>query len=863
MESDAEEASVRGKVKNVIYCAPCNRTPGQRITRRQGGYGEADKVSQGRRPCSNFDLTIAFLIAIIILFLPPAAFADGAGSMDDDNSRDVYQVQGKVIVIYSDDAIYAGDDELDNKKNAAPVQSNNLLKNFGARSNENPVNIEADSMDYDNVRDVYHAKGKVNITYSGAALSADDVELDNKNNVATAQGNAFLKTGEDTLQGEKIVLNIEDKTGAAYMAHAFYAMNNFYVNGDKIEKTGENTYLIEQPVATTCDGDKPDWAIAGSEMKVTMEGYGLMKDAQFLVKGLPAFYSPYLPFPAKSERQSGFLIPYLSSSNNDGIDIEVPYFWAISPQMDATFYQNYIEKRGFQEGAEYRYYLGNNSFGTFYGDYIEDTEHVTETTYEATNRDWQEMHKRWSYYFNSQTNFDPQFYVRTDIIDISDKWYFQDFSAHNYFFNNYAETTGDSFKNVPFKADQTLRYLESTVRVFKEWSNYSLTGLIDTTEDYNAVINDQTLQRYPEIVLAGSKQQFMNTPLYYDFTGTYDYFYSGAGQKGHYIDFSPTVSMPFNISNYLKVTPQFSLKETSWDRDDNQTGSGSKSGDTTIYNALLSLSSQASRVFDINLGNWEKISHEIKPEIIYSYVPNVSQGNMPDYYLPAFSPFIMPGTTPITTASGKAFEGIVGTFSSLPVTIASYGLEGQNAVAWSLTNTLTAKVKDDTGAYSYLEFLRFKLFQTYDINEANKNMEGITQERMPFSDIGMEFDFTPHKYFSFMVRNLYNVYGGWDQSSYDLNVKDWRGDSLSIGYRYTVNSVEEIDFNLKALIAKNIDATFISRYDLFNSQTVENTLGFVYHKQCWSMGLDFTQTSTYTGFSLKFSLAGFDKSVIK
>jgi LPS-assembly protein len=808
------------------------------------------------------DLTIAFLMAIIILFLSPAAFAVEAGSIDNDNSGDVSRVQGKVTIIYSGDAGYAGDDELDNEKDAAPVKDNTLLKKFDAGSNENHVNIEADSMDYDNVNDVYHAKGKVSIIYSGAALSADDVQLDNKNNVATARGNAFLKMGEDTLRGEKIVLNIEDKTGAAYMAHAFYAMNNFYVNGDKIEKTGENTYFIKQPVATTCDGNKPDWEIAGSEMKVTIEGYGLMKDAQFLVKGLPVFYSPYLPFPAKSERQSGFLIPYLSSSSNDGIDIEVPYFWAISPQMDATFYQHNIEKRGFQEGGEFRYYFGNNSFGTFYGNYLEDTQHVTDTTYEATSRDWQEMHKRWSYYFNSQTNFDSQFYVRTDIINISDKWYFQDFSSRNYYLDNYAETAADSFKNVPFKADQTLRYLESTARVFKGWSNYSLTGSINTTQDFNAVNDDQTFQKYPEIVLTGSKQQFMNTPLYYEFTGTYDYFYSGAGQKGHYIDFSPTVSMPFNISGYLKVTPQFSLKETLWDRDDNQIGSNSRTGDTTIYNASLSLSSQVSRVFDINMGNWEKIRHEIKPEIIYSYVPNVSQGNIPYYYLPAFSPFMMPGTTPITTASGKALQGIVGAFSSFPVTTSSYGLEGQNAVAWSLTNILTAKVKDGAGAYSYLEFLRLKLFQTYDINEANKGMDGITTERRPVSDVGMEFDFTPHKYFSFVARDLYDVYGGWDQSSYDVNVKDWRGDSLSIGYRYTMDSVEELDFSLKALIAKNIDATFISRHDLFNSQTIENTLGFVYHKQCWSMGLDFTQTSTDTRFLLKFSLAGFDKTGI-
>ena len=56
-------------------------------------------------------------------------------------------------------------------------------------------------MDYDNVRDVYHAQGKVNIIYSGAALYADDMELDNKNNIATAQGSASLKMGEDTIAG--------------------------------------------------------------------------------------------------------------------------------------------------------------------------------------------------------------------------------------------------------------------------------------------------------------------------------------------------------------------------------------------------------------------------------------------------------------------------------------------------------------------------------------------------------------------------------------------------------------------------------------------------------------------------------------
>jgi LPS-assembly protein len=199
----------------------------------------------------------------------------------------------------------------------------------------------------------------------------------------------------------------------------------------------------------------------------------------------------------------------------------------------------------------------------------------------------------------------------------------------------------------------------------------------------------------------------------------------------------------------------------------------------------------------------------------------------------------------------------------MPVTTLSGNvLTEQNAVAWSLTNTLTARVKEGD-AFSYLEFLRFKLFQTYDINEANKDMTGSTLERKPFSDLGIEFDFMPHKYFSFKSRNLYNVYDGWKQNNFDMHVKDWRDDALIIGYRYTVDSIEEINFGLKAFITSNFEGAIVSKYDLRNSREIENTLGFVYHKQCWSMGFDVTETEDDVRFMFKVSLAGLGNTGVK
>ncbi|PKN07324.1 MAG: hypothetical protein CVU72_03260, partial [Deltaproteobacteria bacterium HGW-Deltaproteobacteria-7] len=673
------------------------------------------------------------------------------------------------------------------------------------------------------------------------------------NNLATAEGSALLKMNKDTLQGDKMVVNVEDNTGVAYNSKAFYALNHFYIRGERIEKTGENTYFIEKPVATTCDGDNPAWEIAGSSMKVTLEGFGLMKDARVMTKSVvPVIYSPIVVFPAKTKRQTGFLLPYLAySKDKDGMDVEIPFFWAINSEMDTTLYSRYIEKRGLKEGLEFRYFAGSKSFGTFYGDYLNDTsKYVTKSDDAGLPRDWKENKNRWSYYLNHQTNFDSQFYIRTDLHRVSDPWYFRDFNAHNYYLSNYSTSEANPFQKVPFEGKESLPSLESSARLFKGWDNYTLTARVSYTDNFATLSNSRTLQQYPEIIFTGIKQQLFSTPLYHEFTGTYDYFYRGEGQKGHYVDVAPTISLPFNISTYAKVTPQITLHETYWNRDDQQTTSGNSSGDRTVYNAGLAMSSRISRVFSVNIQNWEKIRHEIKPEILYSYIPNSQRDSFPDYF-PSVSSFM-------DTFAGQ-----------------SLGLAEQNAVGWSLTNTVTARLKDKNGARNYIELLRLKLLQVYDINESKKDMTGAATERQPFSDIGIELDLKPHPYISFAARNKYNPYGGWKEMNYDLGVSDWRGDKLTFGYRYTENAIKEINVDLRAVITEHLSGKFIARLDGFNNQTaqnttgntadynklfnnkiVENTVGLMYTEQCWGVGVDYTKTSNDQTILLKLSLAG-------
>ena len=101
----------------------------------------------------------------------------------------------------------------------------------------------------------------------------------------------------------------------------------------------------------------PDWRLAGSELDLTVDGYGTLKHGRFLARDIPVLYVPYLIFPAKTTRQSGLLFPRVSySRDKNGLDVEIPFFWAVSESADATFSQRYLEKRGFKEGLEVRYF---------------------------------------------------------------------------------------------------------------------------------------------------------------------------------------------------------------------------------------------------------------------------------------------------------------------------------------------------------------------------------------------------------------------------------------------------------------------------------------------------------------------------
>jgi LPS-assembly protein len=236
-----------------------------------------------------------------------------------------------------------------------------------------PWVLEADEVAYDRRLDQYTARGNVKISKADKQLTADFIRLDHKTMHAYAQGNVVLTVGQDILSGSSLEIDLEKQVGSIENAYLFLKENNFHITANKIRKTGENTYRIDEATFTTCDGDKPDWKISGKDIKIKDDGSGTAKHATLRVRNVPVLYSPYFYYPADRDRQSGFLMPEFSSSDRKGERYIQPFFWAISDSSDATFYADYMSKRGLKLGAEYRYILSERTQGTLMLDGFHDS----------------------------------------------------------------------------------------------------------------------------------------------------------------------------------------------------------------------------------------------------------------------------------------------------------------------------------------------------------------------------------------------------------------------------------------------------------------------------------------------------------
>jgi LPS-assembly protein len=703
-----------------------------------------------------------------------------------------------------------------------------------------PWHIVADEMSYDEKAKVYIGRGNVNITKKDKNLNADYVRFNQNTMEVFAQGHVVMTVGENIITGESMEMDLNTETGTIYNGAIFIDENHFYIKGDKIQKTGKDSYAADKASVSTCDGDSPAWKITGRNLKVTVEGYGFVNHAALWAKKVPVLYTPFFVFPVKQKRQTGLLAPQLGYSDRKGGEYLQPFFWAINESSEATFYAHYMSKRGEKLGLEYRYVLDEQSKGTLMYDFLDDSKvddgspDSEKWGYEGDNTLRPNSDRYW-FRMKHDQQLPYGFFARLDIDYVSDQDYLYEFQDGYTGFNETDEYYTKEFGRGFDAYDESVRL--NRLNVSKSWPLYSLNAELRWYDDVitrRQKETDTTLQRLPKITFNGSKQQILTSPFYFDLASEYTYFYSEDNPRNHRTDIHPRIYLPYNFKSYFTVEPSVGLRETVWHFDKQEYSSSDKKTLTReLYDIKVDLSTEVYKVFNLNGKRVERIKHIIRPNIIWDYIPEKDQSELP---------------------SLDSIDQIA----------------GENLITYSLTNTLTSKAKRNTRGnngppadkpvtdrnheqqkYDYNEFLRFELEQSYDINKEKDD------DPEPFSPIHGELEVYPKEYFSIKTDA--------DWSHYDRNFRSrniaatiWnmREDRLSVDYRYNRDVSETVYTHLDLKISERLSVRGEYERNIFDSKDLKYGVGFLYKTQCWSFDFDLTKDGDDLGFNFMIRLYG-------
>jgi LPS-assembly protein len=709
-----------------------------------------------------------------------------------------------------------------------------------------PWELDAEVLTYDQQLDEYTASGNVQIFKGDKKLTADYIRYDHKTRRVFARGNVVLTVGQDILSGSQLELDLENQVGWIENAKLFLKENNFYITADKIEKTGEKTYRIDKATFTTCDGPTPSWKISGKDIVIKEDGSGTVKHAVLRARKVPVLYSPWFYYPARQDRQTGFLMPQFGETKRNGYFYSQPFFWAISENTDATFYANYMSNRGIKPGAEFRYILNERSRGTFMLDGFNDdkTDEGGQSSIDYGYRDAGEevLRTNENRYWFRMSHHQPiplGFFAKLDLDIARDQDYLRDFREGHMGY----EDTNDHFLKAFHRQldDYNDPVRTNRLNLNRLWPKFSFNFEPRWNDDTRRDINtSETLQRLPFISFAGEKQKILASPFFFDLESQYNYFWRDSGTRGQRIDANPRFYIPFRIKKYATVEPSVGLRGTGYLLDksnfDDQPNTEQWSH-RELFDTRLELFTEIERVFDFEGELFEKIKHSIRPQVTHEFIPDSTQGDLPRF---------------------DAIDRI----------------DKTNKITYALINTLTSKTnplkakkaemqlsgrKDEElqteADYRYKDFFRLEVANGYDFERSRKS----------FLPIAARLDFVPRKYVRVRADAKYSVY---ENEFLSRNIRgslwDDRGDELNVSYRFekpsnetdNTDDIESIYGRIKLQLKDYLSINAANTYNIKTEQRIRTAVGFTYEAQCWKFDFKYTDMPDDWVVNFKIALTG-------
>nr|WP_282452875.1 LPS assembly protein LptD [Lysobacter sp. CAU 1642] len=262
------------------------------------------------------------------------------------------------------------------------------------------------------IKGVSRWEGGVTASQPGRRIAAEQLDYTHGSGDYRATGDVRYQDAQLALQAQSAAGNLGRRQSE--LDAVDYRLIAARGNGsaERIRLEGELAVLFGLEYST-CNPDDRAWALHARQLELDRaQGFGVARDATLRVGQVPVLWVPWISFPIDERRRTGLLFPSLGYADETGIDVRVPWYLNLAPNMDATLTPRILGRRGVMLGAEYRY-LTERHGGIIEGNWLPDDD--------LSGRDRGSLRLRHTGVLSSFWRVDA------DLNHVSDDRYFEDF----------------------------------------------------------------------------------------------------------------------------------------------------------------------------------------------------------------------------------------------------------------------------------------------------------------------------------------------------------------------------------------------------------------------------------------------------
>jgi len=319
-------------------------------------------------------------------------------------------------------------------------------------------------------------------TYGHGILIADSADVDWEKGDIAASGNVRIQRDEMVWAGDDIRYNINTRKMEAVQFRA--GKSPAFASGENLAGDLSNTtYSATSAYITTDDVANPATRIRASVIKIVPGKYFEARNAVLFVGNVPMFYFPFYTQRLDGKGNQFRFVPGYRSRY--GPFLRSSYEWIANDQLDGELHADYRQKRGFGGGPDFNLHLGR------WGEASLEYYFLNDLTPERDNLGFDIPANRQRF----RLGYDAVPWTNLNLKAVmgyqSDERILQNFFESEYRANPQPSTF--------FEVNKTT-------------DNFSLDVLAQPR------VNEffETVERLPDVRLTGFRQQFLDTPIYYE-----------------------------------------------------------------------------------------------------------------------------------------------------------------------------------------------------------------------------------------------------------------------------------------------------------------------------------------------------------